>query len=103
VFDQVGGSGRGSFNHRFGQASRDALQHFNILFPVDLFPFTDGPEPTRRRDQRQPARPAERTGTAPKIFHLLTNSEYFNRAGSLVHTDPTGTVTPTCRRTRAST
>ena len=34
---------------------------------------------------------AERTGTAPKVFHLLTNSEYFNRAGSLVHTDPTGT------------
>src|SRR5216683_750482 len=44
VFDQVGGAGRGSFNHRFGQASRDALQFFNILFPVDLFPFTDGPE-----------------------------------------------------------
>src|SRR5262249_45984096 len=42
VFDQVGGSGRGSFNHRFGQASRDALQYFNILFPVDLFPFTAG-------------------------------------------------------------
>src|SRR3954469_22910720 len=34
VFDQVGGAGRGSFNHRFGQASRDALQYFNILFPV---------------------------------------------------------------------
>src|SRR5262249_13243729 len=41
VFDQVGGAGRGSFNHRFGQASRDALQFFNILFPVDLFPFPD--------------------------------------------------------------
>ena len=24
------------------------------------------------------------------MFHLLTNSEYFNRAGSLVHMDPTG-------------
>ena len=57
VFDQVGGAGRGSFNHRFGQASRDALQYFNILFPVDLFPFTDGPstDPETRRD-RQPAR-----------------------------------------------
>ena len=30
---------------------------------------------------------AERSGTVPKFFHLLTNSEYFNRAGSLVHTD----------------
>jgi hypothetical protein len=92
VFDQVGGAGRGSFNHRFGQASRDALQYFNILFPVDLFPFTDGPEtdPESGTVDSLLAR-AERTGTAPKIFHLLTNSEYFNRAGSLVHTDATGT------------
>jgi hypothetical protein len=92
VFDQVGGAGRGSFNHRFGQASRDALQHFNILFPVDLFPFTDGPstDPETGVTDSLLAR-AERTGTAPKVFHLLTNSEYFNRAGSLVHTDPSGT------------
>jgi hypothetical protein len=92
VFDQVGGAGRGSFNHRFGQASRDALQYFNILFPVDLFPFTDGPstDPEGGAVDSLLAR-AERTGTAPKLFHLLTNSEYFNRAGSLVHTDPTGT------------
>ena len=53
--------------------------------------------PTARRPIPRPASTdsllarAERTGTAPKIFHLLTNSEYFNRAGSLVHTDPTGT------------
>jgi alpha/beta hydrolase family protein len=92
VFDQVGGAGRGSFNHRFGQASRDALQFFNILFPVDLFPFSDGPEtdPETGAVDSLLAR-AARTGTAPKVFHLLTNSEYFNRAGSLVHADPTGT------------
>jgi hypothetical protein len=92
VFDQVGGAGRGSFNHRFGQASRDALQFFNILFPVDLFPFTDGPEtdPETGATDSLLAR-AERSGTAPKVFHLLTNSEYFNRSGSLVHTDATGT------------
>ena len=93
VFDQVGGSGRGSFNHRFGQASRDALQYFNILFPVDLFPFTDGPEtdPETGTVDALLAR-TERTKSTPKVFHLLTNSEYFNRAGSLVHTDPTGTT-----------
>jgi hypothetical protein len=92
VFDQVGGAGRGSFNHRFGQASRDALQYFNTLFPVDLFPFTDAPEtdPETGATDALLAR-AAKTGTAPKLFHLLTNSEYFNRAGSLVHTDPTGT------------
>lgn len=93
VFDQVGGSGRGSFNHRFGQASRDALQFFNILFPVDLFPFTDGPakDPETGAVDALLAR-AERTRTTPRVFHLLTNSEYFNRAGSLVHTNPAGTA-----------
>ncbi|MCC7031533.1 MAG: hypothetical protein IT179_01720 [Acidobacteria bacterium] len=92
VFDQVGGAGRGSFNHRFGQQSRDQLQHFNIQYPVDMFPFTDA-------DQTDPetgvtdgllAR-ARRTSTVPKFFHLMTDSEYFNRAGSLTHTDVTGT------------
>jgi len=102
VFDQVGGAGRGSFNHRFGQASRDALQYFNILFPVDLFPFTDGPEtdPDTNVTDGLLAR-ADKSGTTPKVFHLLTNSEYFNRAGSLVHTDLTGTrdadIPPTTR------
>jgi hypothetical protein len=92
VFDQVGGAGRGSFNHRFGQQSRDQLQHFNIQYPVDMFPFTDeeqtDPVTTAREGLLTRAR---RSGTVPKLFHLLTNSEYFNRAGSLTHTDVTGT------------
>jgi len=91
IIDQVGGAGRGSFNHRFGQASRDALQHFNILYPVDMFPFTDGlavdPE-TGVEDGL--LRRAEESGTVPRLFHILTNSEYFNRAGSLTTTDPAG-------------
>ena len=92
VFDQVGGAGRGSFNHRFGQQSRDQLQHFNIQYPVDMFPFTDEDQTdsvTGATDGLL-AR-ARRTNTVPRMFHLLTNSEYFNRAGSLVHTDVTGT------------
>ena len=92
VLALVGGAGRGSFNHRFAQASRDALEHFNMLFPVDMFPFTDAPEtdPETGATDALLAR-AEKSGTVPKIFYVLTNSEYFNRGGSLVHTDPTGT------------
>ena len=91
VFDQVGGAGRGSFNHRFGQASRDAEQHLNFLFPVDMFPFTDvaTTDPVTGETDGL-LRAAEATGTTPKMFHVLTNSEYFNRAGSLIHTDPAG-------------
>ena len=92
VLALVGGAGRGSFNHRFAQASRDALEHINMLFPVDMFPFTDVPEtdPETGTTDALLTR-AEKSGTVPKIFYVLTNSEYFNRGGSLVHTDPTGT------------
>ena len=44
VIDEVGGAGRGSFNYRFGQASRDAEEFFDFFYPVDMFPFTDGLE-----------------------------------------------------------
>jgi hypothetical protein len=92
LIDQVGGAGRGSFNHRFGQQSRDQLQHFNILYPVDLFPFTDSDQldPETGASDGLLAR-AAKSNTVPKFFHVLTDSEYFNRAGSLVHTDVTGT------------
>jgi hypothetical protein len=92
LIDQVGGAGRGSFNHRFGQQSRDQLQHFNILYPVDMFPFTDALQldPDTGITDGLLAR-ASRSNTVPKFFHVLTDSEYFNRAGSLVHTDVGGT------------
>ena len=91
VIDEVGGAGRGSFNHRFGQASRDAEQFFNIHFPVDMFPFTDGPETDPETGKTDSLlKRAETAGVSPKIFHILSNSEYFNRAGSLIHTDPAG-------------
>lgn len=91
VIDEVGGAGRGSFNHRFAQASRDAEEFFNFLYPVDMFPFTDGPEtdPELGLTDSLLAR-AEARHVSPKIFHVLSNSEYFNRAGSLIHTDPEG-------------
>ena len=92
VIDEVGGAGRGSFNHRFGQASRDAEQFFNIYVPVDMFPFTDGLEtdPETGETDALLAR-ADARHVTPKLFHVLSNSEYFNRAGSLIHTDPEGT------------
>jgi hypothetical protein len=59
---------------------------------VDMFPFTDATQtdPETGVTDGLLAR-ATRTNTVPKFFHLLTDSEYFNRAGSLVHTDVTGT------------
>ena len=45
VFDglmvHVAGAGRGSFNHRFAQPSRDGHPFLNTFYPTDIFPFTD--------------------------------------------------------------
>ena len=92
VIDEVGGAGRGSFNYRFGQASRDAEEFFDFFYPVDMFPFTDGAETdpvTGKTDSLLGN--AEARHVRPKLFHIFSNSEYFNRAGSLIHTDVTGT------------
>ena len=44
VLAHVAGAGRGSFNYRFAQPSRDAQPTSSIFFPTDIFPFTDLPE-----------------------------------------------------------
>src|SRR5690606_22970694 len=41
VLAHVAGGGRGSFNHRFAQPSRDAHRHLNFFYPTDIFPFSD--------------------------------------------------------------
>jgi hypothetical protein len=95
VFDgmlvDVAGAGRGSFNHRFAQASRDGHQHWNVHYPTDLFPFTDLPatDPQTGASAGLLDR-ARASGTTPKIFHVFGAYEYWNRAASLVHTDPSG-------------
>jgi hypothetical protein len=44
VLAHVAGAGRGSFNYRFAQPSRDAQPTSSVFFPTDIFPFTDLPE-----------------------------------------------------------
>ena len=41
VIAHVAGAGRGSFNHRFAQPSRDGHPFMNFFYPTDIFPFTD--------------------------------------------------------------
>jgi hypothetical protein len=92
VFVEVAGAGRGSFNHRFAQASRDGYQHWNPLYPTDVFPFTDLPETDPETGATGGLLDRARvSGTVPRVFHVLTSFEYWSRAGSLIHTDPSGT------------
>ncbi len=44
ILAHVAGAGRGSFNYRFAQPSRDAQPTSSVFFPTDIFPFTDQPE-----------------------------------------------------------
>ena len=44
VWPHVAGAGRGSFNIRFAQPSRDGHPRLNRFYPTDLFPFTDLPQ-----------------------------------------------------------
>lgn len=83
------GAGRGSFNHRFAQPSRDAHGFSSFNYPVDIFPFTSRTQTDpvlnnssdglfyRKNDQARKI----------KIFYINTGYEYWNRAASLIHTD----------------
>ncbi|MEW6322263.1 MAG: alpha/beta hydrolase domain-containing protein [Acidobacteriota bacterium] len=91
VMPHVAGAGRGSFNHRFAQPSRDGHPYLNFFYPTDIFPFTD-------ETQQDPVtgmtdgllthalKPEHR----PKIFHTNTSYEYWGRAASLIHTSVDG-------------
>jgi Alpha/beta hydrolase domain len=92
VIAHVAGAGRGSFNHRFAQPSRDAQPMSSIFYPTDLFPFTDLPETDPvTGEQAGLLDAAAKSHTAPKIFFTNTSYEYWGRAASLIHTSPDGT------------
>jgi len=87
VLAHVGGAGRGSFNFRFAQPSRDAQPTSSIFFPTDIFPFTDEPESDPVSGEKSGLLDrAKAENVAPKIFFSHTSYEYWGRAASLIHT-----------------
>ncbi len=102
VWAHVAGAGRGSFNHRFAQPSRDGHPFMNLFYPTDIFPFTD-------LEQSDPETAltggilssAEKAGVAPKVFYTNSSYEYYGRAASLTHTTLDGSAdAPLARDTR---
>lgn len=82
------GAGRGSFNHRFAEASRDAHAFSSFLYPTDLFPFASSPQPDPfDASQRRGLLDATPRALRPKIMQINTGYEYWQRAGALIHTD----------------
>jgi hypothetical protein len=91
VIAHVAGAGRGSFNHRFAQPSRDAQPLSSIFFPTDLFPFTDLPETDPQSGETAGLLDASnKSRMRPKIFLTNTSYEYWGRAASLIHISPDG-------------
>ncbi len=91
VLAHVAGAGRGSFNYRFAQPSRDAQPTSSIFFPTDIFPFTDLPEtdPLTGESAGLLDR-AVADKVVPKIFFSNTSYEYWGRAAALIHTSADG-------------
>ncbi len=91
VWAHVAGAGRGSFNHRFAQPSRDGHPFLNFFYPTDLFPFTDLEETDPETGVRGGILTrAAAAGVLPKIFYTNGSYEYYGRAASLIHTSPDG-------------
>jgi hypothetical protein len=91
VLAHVAGAGRGSFNYRFAQPSRDAQPTSSVHFPTDIFPFTDKPETDSLTHATGGILDrAAASGTAPKIFFSNTSYEYWGRATALIHTSADG-------------
>ena len=92
VMAHVAGGGRGSFNVRFAQPSRDGHPFLNKLYPSDIFPFSDVTQSDPETDMRGGLLSGIQPGHMPKVFHTNSSYEYWGRAASLVHTTIDGTA-----------
>jgi len=90
-FAHTAGAGRGSFNHRLAQPSRDAQPYSTFFYPTDVFPFTSLPTTDPVTGQRGGLRDNLRGSKDTKVFYVDGGYEYWGRAASLTHTDPAGT------------
>ncbi len=91
AFIHVAGGGKGGFDYRFAMPTR----HFSVLedhiYPTDFFPFatTTARDPLTGMEASVLDQPRAR-GAVPKLFYVNNSSEYWNRAASLIATDPAG-------------
>ena len=87
VFDgmliHAAGAGRGSFNHRFAQPSRDGHRFSAFNYPTDLFPFSSAAQTDPESGVTAGLLPKTHL---PKIFYTNSGYEYWSRAASLIHT-----------------
>ncbi len=82
---KAAGAGKGSFNLRFGQASRHFSPDIELDFPTDWFPFSTSPQ--AEAPGADPRSVFDKVGgTGPRLFYVNTATEYWARSASLTHT-----------------
>ena len=86
VMAHVAGGGRGSFNLRFAQPSRDGHPFLNKFYPTDIFPFTDIAQTDPQTGEKDGLLLRVKPAFMPKIFYTNSSYEYWGRAASLIHT-----------------
>ena len=98
IFPHVSGGGRVSLNYRFAQPDRHPRQHEDHLYPSDQFPtaYFSSTDPFTGQTDAILKRPE----TDPLVIHTQTSTEYWQRRGSLVHTDPLGNDLPEHQQAR---
>ncbi|MFT5392414.1 MAG: hypothetical protein ACI8PT_002611 [Gammaproteobacteria bacterium] len=92
VWPHVTGAGRLALNLRFAHPDRFPRQHEAHFYPSDQFPFayTQTVDPSSGKSDAILRSP----GSDPLVLHTQTSSEYWQRRGSLVHTDAYGVDLP---------
>ncbi|WP_143815262.1 alpha/beta hydrolase domain-containing protein [Longibacter salinarum] len=87
------GAGRGSFNHRFAQPSRDGHRYSAFAYPTDIFPFSTATQFDSLATQSNGlAAHLESASHMPRTMFINSGYEYYGRAASLIHTTPDGTA-----------
>ncbi|MEN8122518.1 MAG: alpha/beta hydrolase domain-containing protein [Bacteroidota bacterium] len=79
------GAGRGSFNHRFAQPSRDAHRYSAFFYPTDIFPFTSRNQIDYMTANTDGLFNKADKNNLPLIMYINTGYEYWGRAASLIH------------------
>lgn len=79
------GAGRGSFNHRFAQPSRDAHRYSAFFYPTDIFPFTSRNQIDYMTAKTDGLFNKADKKNLPLIMYINTGYEYWGRAASLIH------------------
>jgi hypothetical protein len=82
-----------NMNYRFSQPNRTERNRQDHLYVEGVFPFANvaTTDPISGRADSRYAR-CIATGTCPLSVELNSANEYWVKAGSLLHTDPTGTI-----------